>query len=519
MLLVLAGLACSPAPAPVSAPSSFPGRVLGPGCAGSPYATIQAAIDAALPGDVVEVCPGTYREHLLVVGKALTLRSSGGAATTEVDAEHTGRALEVREGADVSVVDLTFRNGDAGVANGGDVYCSTSALDLTDSVVLDGIAVRGGGLATRSCSGTVSGTRFEGNHADRGGASYVDEGGGGGDVDFVGNVVVSNTSSGQGAGLYFLGGSPLIDRNDLVGNVSDSDGGGLRIKLAQATISDNVFLRNRAGHSGGGLKVSHEVVTLSGNVFVANRAGSGGGGTYLFESASLLSNETYAGNRARRGGALDVVGGWGAVTVEDSTFRDDVARAEGGHLHVDLPGFPVVLRRVVLSGGTAERGGAVFAEDSTLTVQNSLLEANVATLSGGAVYVVRSDGELVNDVFFANEAPDGSGVFVDEGAAGLGIVNTVFAEHVGGPTVTVGAGIAPDLRYDDLVANPADAAWLAWFLGMAGNLAVAPGFVDAPGGDYSLEPTSALVDAGDPAITDLGGSRSDVGLYGGPDAD
>lgn len=345
----------------------------------------------------------------------------------------------------------------------------------------------------------------------------MDEGGGGGDVDFVDNEVVRNTSTGQGAGLYFLYGAPWIVGNLVERNVSATEGGGVRVKLAQATLTDNVFRRNRAGSSGGGLKVSHEAVTLSGNRFEANRAGRSGGGAYLYESASWLSHETFVGNRAGSGGGLDVEAGWGPVTIEDSTFDDGVARADGGHLRVDLPGQALVLRRVALRGGSAERGGALFAEDTTVTVLNSLLEGNVATVSGGAAFLLRSGGDLVNDVAIANEAPSGAALFVDE-APGLRIVNTVFADQVGGPTVEVGVGRAPELTYDDVVGNPADAGWLAGVVGTGGNVAVAPGFVDAPGGDFTLDPTSPLVNTGDPAVADGDETRSDLGLYGGPDA-
>jgi hypothetical protein len=44
------------------------------------YATIQLAINAAVDGEVVEVCAGTYNENLNFAGKSLTL--NGPFATT-----------------------------------------------------------------------------------------------------------------------------------------------------------------------------------------------------------------------------------------------------------------------------------------------------------------------------------------------------------------------------------------------------------------------------------------------------
>jgi hypothetical protein len=46
-------------------------------CANPDYATITAAINAAVDGDVIEICPALYPEQLLIT-KSLTLRGTGG---------------------------------------------------------------------------------------------------------------------------------------------------------------------------------------------------------------------------------------------------------------------------------------------------------------------------------------------------------------------------------------------------------------------------------------------------------
>src|SRR5262249_12850331 len=47
--------------------------------------TIQAAINVASPGDTVLVAPGSYVENINFLGKAITVTSSDGAASTILD--------------------------------------------------------------------------------------------------------------------------------------------------------------------------------------------------------------------------------------------------------------------------------------------------------------------------------------------------------------------------------------------------------------------------------------------------
>jgi hypothetical protein len=62
-VVVLAGLCAHAAPHPV----------VGTCVSGTQYLTIQAAVDAASPGESVRVCPGTYPEQILIT-KPLTLK-------------------------------------------------------------------------------------------------------------------------------------------------------------------------------------------------------------------------------------------------------------------------------------------------------------------------------------------------------------------------------------------------------------------------------------------------------------
>src|ERR1700741_4019218 len=52
-------------------------------CPKALYATIQSAVNAASPGDVIKVCAGTYPEQV-VISKSLTVNGENGAIVSPV---------------------------------------------------------------------------------------------------------------------------------------------------------------------------------------------------------------------------------------------------------------------------------------------------------------------------------------------------------------------------------------------------------------------------------------------------
>ncbi len=84
------------------------------------YPTIQAGIDAAVNGDTVLVTSGTYKgtgsKNLDLKGKAITVTSEKGAATTIIDCEGVGRGFHFhsRETSKSVVSGFTIRNGSPG---------------------------------------------------------------------------------------------------------------------------------------------------------------------------------------------------------------------------------------------------------------------------------------------------------------------------------------------------------------------------------------------------------------------
>ncbi|MHC4446679.1 MAG: choice-of-anchor Q domain-containing protein [Planctomycetota bacterium] len=157
--------------------------------------SIQNAINSASNGDEIVVAPGTYNEAIDFLGKAITLRSSGGADITTIDA--TGLNATVvqcvnGEGADTVLEGFTVTGG----TNGG-MFNSLSGPTVIGCVFRGNIAVLGGGMHNVGNRTTVVNCVFSGNYAFFvGGGMYNDVH----DTDVM--VINCTFSNNEPAGIY-----------------------------------------------------------------------------------------------------------------------------------------------------------------------------------------------------------------------------------------------------------------------------------------------------------------------------
>ena len=111
------------------------------------YPTIQAGINAALHGDALIVAPGTYVENIDFHGKAITVKSSGGATVTHIDGNRSGSVVAFKSGENLQSVlsGFTVTNGSGTVVTAGiykfiygaGIYCDGSSPAISGNHIFD----------------------------------------------------------------------------------------------------------------------------------------------------------------------------------------------------------------------------------------------------------------------------------------------------------------------------------------------------------------------------------------------
>ncbi len=238
-----------------------------------------------------------------------------------------------------------------------------------------------------------------------------------------------------------------------------------------------------------------------------------GGGVYVFGNGHpTLADLVITGNQAERGGgvAVDLASPrFERVWIVDNTAVVDPDDHHGG------------------------RGGGLWLSECKPTLDHVVVAGNVAAHppeldgppgGGGGLVLDKAAATLSHVVVAGNQGYNGGGLWVVD--ADPRLAHVVVTANVG---INCGGGMNalasdPVIHHSDFWGNdPNDCVGIPDFVGVDGNIAVDPAFLDtaaplARDWDLHLDPASPLVDAGDPAEVDPDGSPADIGLFGGPGA-
>ncbi|MDM7915105.1 MAG: right-handed parallel beta-helix repeat-containing protein, partial [Candidatus Eisenbacteria bacterium] len=270
----------------------------------SQYPTIQAAVDACNPGDIVQVAAGTYSDvtHLpggpdttlcaVVMKSGITVQGAGPNLTI-VDADSAGRIFHCDGVTNSTIRDLKIRRAFA-QAHGCGIFCINGS---TPTIVNCDIVENGdGAIICLNSSPTITNCRINDNSSKQGGGLAFEVG----SAPSVTDCQILRNQAPVAGGVFVRGGSAAIftncDISDNFVNAPLGPGGGLQVVSAQATLNNCQITGNRSGGPGGGLAIYDDAsVTLntcnvSRNRTVAAAPYTHGGGFFIDNSNVTLED-------------------------------------------------------------------------------------------------------------------------------------------------------------------------------------------------------------------------------------
>jgi parallel beta-helix repeat protein len=334
---------------------------------GMNYFTIQAAIDVAGAGHVIEADPKIYFENINFAGKAITVRStSGDPADTIIDGGGDDSVVTCQSNeTSTTVLDgFTITNGSGWSSRGGGMYNHSSSPTVTNCVFTGNTTNYGGGMYNHSSSPTVTNCVFTGNTAGNGGGGMENQDS---SNPTVTNCTFSgNTSGFDGGGMHNSDSSnPTVTNCTFSGNTAPLGGGMYNTDISNPTVTNCTFSGNTANYFGGGMyNTLASSPTVSSCVFTGNTADVSGGGMYNnISSNPTASNCTFSGNTANYFGGGMYNQEASNPTVSNCTFSGNTANYFGGGMYNTLASSPTVSSCILWGDSPNE----IYNDSSTAT--------------------------------------------------------------------------------------------------------------------------------------------------------
>lgn len=471
---------------------------VGPGAA---YATIQSAVDAARPGDVILLGNGQYAEAVDLSRMGSVRSGPTGDLTIRGNSRDQARVAPSGSAAffnsspfsgDVTIERLTVTGAAAGAGGSGvKVRQLTGDLTVAD-VIFTQLSDAGVDLA-----GVTGDVRIKASRFDRVGDSVQDAAVRLAEVSGAGTVLSNAFENGMGVAMLLssAGGGEstwLVDGNQVSGDGSlfNTTDTGMRVRLGgnsvtDLTLSDNAF----DGLAGSAIDVEVQEEAALQTRWSANSAANLQGlaaarmtlrgqasGAFLAES-NAWSDLFGSGVRVQVEGAADLRG---VVQYDDFSYIGDgvgavpddgltIATAAGSTGNVDLFVFNSRFSTVAGSGLriTADGAAAVRA----VVTDNALDECNSTAAAGGALVVEHGsaaagaalDLRLQNNSSFGHRNPGfllrqrGTAVMRLEGTAATAAAQIVAANQGDGVTPG-GAGVQVIGTVGMIAPGPLDAS-------------------------------------------------------------
>jgi predicted outer membrane repeat protein len=257
---------------------------------------------------------------------------------------------------------------------GGGIYNINSSPTLANLLFSGNAALASGGaIANQNSHPSLQNVHFADNFSFIGGAlANIDSNPTLVDVTFSDNLAL------YGGAMINTGSNPTLTNVSFIANLANAGGAIASLNASKLTITDAIFSDNSVDEDGGAIiSYDNSLVTLTNASFSNNNAEYDGGAIFSQESSIILTNVLFAGNSAGYdGGAIGHFDESSAILTNVS-FAGNSAGYDGGaimNFNSDIK-----LINATIAGNGASSGSALYIEDATTSIQNSILWENSAS--------------------------------------------------------------------------------------------------------------------------------------------
>lgn len=270
-------------------------------------------------------------------------------------------------------------------------------------------------------------------------------------VAFEDLTIQNGNVASDGGGIHMVSGGPDPSRLEItnahvISNEATGDGGGVYLNLGgdepvptTAVFVDALVDENLAGARGGGVAALFTDVSSETTTFTHNDAGDQGGGIFLLESPTLMvdslvgdSTSPESGNTAQFGGGLAAQ--VSTVEVFGGEFFDNIAVDDGGGIHLDGCVTTLTEVEILANESTSGNGGGLATiDDPDLPIgvttiagseSSSFVSDNLAAINGGGLWTEGGPLNVEDTIVTGNTATGGGGGLACEGEAELVMVSS-----------------------------------------------------------------------------------------------
>ena len=353
--------------------------------------------DLTLENCTIEKCKGTITANL----------ASGG-----IDIEEPTGTVSLKD-TEIKNCEVTGTQ-----STGGGIHLYKGTCTLTNVIIQECKAPKGGGMCVNAGTLTITGGSFTKNEATgtgtdiQGGAIYSEDGrltlkscmiGGDNSGDgnrakkgggiYLKNValtmqsvtVKNNKALTQGAGIYLaagelkIPGGNTIANNSIIDNGNSEAGGGIYVEKGMLTLDGGSIDGNSANaNKGGGVHLKAGTFTMNSGEIKNCSAKYGGGVSLAGKSSFTMKGGSITGCKANVEGGVGggiYTGAKTQLTLEGTNSNPVVisnctAKKTGGGMHI-YTNNPVTVKNARIEGNTAGNGGGVYLEQGTFTIAGS----------------------------------------------------------------------------------------------------------------------------------------------------